>query len=325
MNKFSFWNKLQKPILLLAPMEDVTDAAFRYIVAKYGKPDVLVTEFTSCDGLCNEKGFERLKHKLWFSKNERPIVAQLFGNNIDNYKKCVKIIEKFKFDGIDINMGCPDKNICKQGSGAKLIQSPKLAQKIIITLKKHTNLPISVKTRIGYNTNIIESWISALLEVEPAAITIHGRTKKEMSKVPADWESIAKAVYIRNKMNKNTLIIGNGDITSLKQAYEYADKYGVDGVMVGRGIFGNPWFFNTKIDKSDLTKIEILEVMREHAKIYEKMFKGIKNFENMRKHMKAYISGFKNAKNFRQRLLQTSSYEEVNIEVNKYIKSILNE
>jgi tRNA-dihydrouridine synthase len=232
-----FWQKLKKPIFVLAPMANVTDCAFRQIIVKYGKPDVVWTEFVSCDGLCSE-GRANILIDLKYSEMERPIIAQIFGAKPDNFYKTALLLQELGFDGIDINMGCPDKSVSgKQGSGAALIQEPKLAQKIILETKRGAGkLPVSVKTRLGFNKNVLDTWLPNLLETEPAAITIHARTKKEMSKVPAHWDEIAKAVEIRNTYDsspKKTLILGNGDVQDLVEAQKRVDETGCDGVMIG--------------------------------------------------------------------------------------------
>ncbi len=238
-------------------MADVTDAAFRFIIAKYGKfirpdgttgggPDVIWTEFVSSDGLCSE-GREVLLHNLRFDKSERPIVAQFFGATPEHFYKCALLARELGFDGIDINMGCPEKNVVKQGAGAALIKNPALAKRIIAETKRGAGpLPVSVKTRIGFDAKEELLWIPALLEAEPACIIVHGRTKKEMSIPPADWEAIGRAAELAKNFSSSsgrTLIMGNGDVIDLKDAAEKAARYGLDGVMIGRGIFGNPWFF----------------------------------------------------------------------------------
>jgi len=248
---------LDRPILALAPMADVTDAAFRRIIAKYGKPDVMFTEFVSCDGLCSS-GQKNILPILKFTKKERPIVAQVFGAKPENFYESAKLIKKLGFDGIDINMGCPDKKVIKQGAGAVLINNPKLAQEIIRQTKKGARLsggqagemPVSIKTRIGYDKydkKEFKKWLTVLLECEPAAITIHARTKKEMSLAPPHWDIIAEAVKIRDEFfgdkKDKTLILGNGDVQSVADAEEKARISGADGVMIGRAVFGNPWLF----------------------------------------------------------------------------------
>ena len=312
-----FWKKLNnknKPILALAPMADVTDAPFRRIIAKYGKPDVIFTEFVSCDGLCSE-GKKNLLPILKFTKKERPVVAQIFGATPENFYESAKIIKKLDFDGIDINMGCPDKKVLKQGAGALLINNPRLAQEIIRQTKKGAGkIPVSIKTRIGYDKydkKEFRKWLMALLEEKPAVITIHGRTKKEMSLVPAHWDIIAEAVKIRDEFDpspNHTLIFGNGDIQSVADAEEKARASGADGVMIGRAIFGKPWLFAKNIGNISLK--EKLPILLEHTKLFEKINKG-KNFDVMKKHFKSYISDFPCAKKLRTKLMNCKNAKEV--------------
>ena len=331
----NFWERLNKPFFVLAPMLDVTDTAFRQIVAKYGKPDVFWTEFVAVDGLCSEDGREKLKRNLLqFNESERPIVAQIFGSNPENFEKASKLIAKMGFDGIDINMGCPQKNILKQGAGAELIKNHKLVKEIIRATKRGAGkLPVSVKTRIGYNKNEVETWIQVLLQEEPVALTIHGRTKKEMSKVPAHWDIIKRTREIRDEMKSKTLIIGNGDIKNLIEAKERIKETGVDGVMIGRGIFGNPWLFSKKDFPIDLK--ERLKVVLEHTKLFEKIFGENKenrdlfggngrarNFALMKKHYKAYINGFKGAKELRIKLMEAENVKDVERIILETIKSL---
>lgn len=290
--------------MCLAPMADVTDAAFRQIIAKYGKPDVMWTEMVSCDGLCSI-GKSKLLKSLWFTEAERPIVAQLFGANPENFYRCAELVQELGFDGIDINMGCPDRSVNKQRAGASLINDPELAKKIIKeTIRGAGQLPISVKTRIGYNKENLDEWLKHLLSAEPAAITIHARTKKEMSLVPARWEFVAKAK--EQAKGSGTLIIGNGDVKNLEDARLRAEKSGADGVMIGRAIFGNPWLFSGHEPSSQ----ERLKVMLEHAKLYDKLFAGVKSFALMRKHFGSYIGGFSGAKELRIKLMSANNAAE---------------
>jgi len=312
-----FWKKIigktkkqKRPILSLASMANVTDAAFRRMIAKYGKPDVMWTEFVSCDGLCSD-GKEKLMLDLIFHKSEKPIVAQFFGAKPENFYKCAKLAQELGFDGIDINMGCPDRGVVRQGAGSALIKNPKLAQKIIKeTIRGAGKLPVSVKTRIGFNEVEYKKWIPYLLKMDIVALTIHGRTKKEMSDVPAHWDIIGDIVKMRNRLKSKTLIIGNGDVSSLADAQEKYEKYGVDGVMVGRAMFGTPWFFS--FDERFKKKFSIpknkLKLALEHTKFFEKIFGNKKHFDIMKKHYKAYISGFDDAKKMRMRLMVVKSF-----------------
>lgn len=311
-------------------MANVTDAAFRYIIAKYGKPDVMWTEFVSCDGLMSE-GRENILIDLEYSKKERPIVAQIFGSKPENFYKTALYLQELGFDGIDINMGCPDRNVEKQGAGAALMKNPKLAVEIIEATKRGAGkLPVSVKTRIGYNKNELETWLPTLLGTEPAAVTIHARTRKEMSLVPARWEHVKRAVEIRDSLKSKTLILGNGDIKSVEDGLTKAKETGADGVMVGRGIFGNPWFFKDLAKLKKRTVIpakagiqakEKLAAMVEHTYLFEKLLSEDKNFANMKKHFKAYVNGFPKAKELRTRLMEESKDAE---SVEKIVNEFLN-
>jgi tRNA-dihydrouridine synthase len=250
----NFWQTLPKPFLEIAPMADVTDPAFRAMFARYGRPDVMWTEFVSADGLYHTREIEKihdaenpLLKDLVFSENERPIVAQIFSGKPEMIEYASALMVQLGFDGVDINMGCPHRPVEKQGAGAALIKTPDKARELIRSAKRGVNgrIPVSVKTRIGYNKNEIDTWLQVLLEEAPAVITIHARTRKEMSKVPARWEHVKEAVRIRDRYSNasQTLIAGNGDITSKDDALLKARETGADGVMVGRGVFGNPWFF----------------------------------------------------------------------------------
>ncbi|MBP6884540.1 MAG: tRNA-dihydrouridine synthase [Candidatus Pacebacteria bacterium] len=321
-----FWEKLPKPFFVLAPMADVTDVAFRRIIAKYsrhgeerGGPDVFWTEFVSADGLMSA-GREVLRHDLEYSEGERPIVAQLFGAHLEKMEGAARLCVELGFDGIDINMGCPDKSIEKQGAGACMIKNPQLAREIIRAAKRGApNLPISVKTRIGYNKNELDTWIPELLEEGISAITIHCRTRKEMSKVPARWEHVKEVVEIRNKMGVDTLILGNGDVKNLEEAKQKVLETGCDGVMLGRAIFGNPWLFDQ--ERGEIPLSEKLKVMVEHTKLYEELLGGIKSFALMKKHYKAYVHGFEGATELRVRLMECENAGEVDILVQEFIKN----
>lgn len=311
-----FWEKLPKPFFALAPMAGVTDAAFRQIIAKYsrhgkqgGGPDVFWTEFVSCDGLCSP-GREVLLRDLAYTEGERPIVAQVFGGNPDTFLKTAELIAELGFDGIDINMGCPDRNVEKQGAGAVLMKDPKRAQEIIrATMSGARGIPVSVKTRIGYFKENLEPWLETLLETGPAAITIHARTRKELSLVPAQWEHVKRAVDLAR--GTATRIIGNGDVKDLSDAKEKAHMTGADGVMLGRAVFGNPWLFDHNRVGQEIPLSEKFETMIEHTHLFEKMLGDMKNFDLMKKHYKAYVHGFDGAKELRAKLMEAESGGEV--------------
>ncbi len=301
--------------MVLAPMADVTDAAFRRVIAKYGKPDVMWTEFVSADGL-SSRGREKLLPDLWFDESERPIVAQLFSGKPESMRESAKLCVELGFDGIDINMGCPEKLIEKSGAGACLMKHPDLAVEIIKATKEGAgDLPVSVKTRIGYKDNDIETWLPKIIAAEPAVITIHARTRNEMSDVPARWDVVARAVEIARELRPDAstrpLIFGNGDVMSLEEAEEKVRDTGCDGVMMGRAIFGNPWLFNREVNRDDLPLEERFEVMLEHTKLFIDLFTGIKPLQIMKKHYKAYINGFDGAAELRAKLMATNSYPEI--------------
>jgi len=333
-HNMNFWKQLKKekggsPIIVLAPMADVTDVAFRTLFAKYGKPDVMWTEFVSSDGLMrapddniddtglSSKG--KLLKDLEYGEEERPIVAQLFSGKPEMMENSSKLAKELGFDGIDINMGCPDRSIEKQGSGAGLIKDPERAKELVLAAKRGSGLPVTVKTRLGYNNDDLENWLRELLSVNPDVITIHARTRKEMSKVPANWDRIKRAVEIRDEIGSDTLIFGNGDVVSLDDAKQKAKDTGCDGVMVGRAIFGDPWFFNEDVNKEDLKIEEILRVMVEHTYLFEKLLSH-KNFYIMKKHYKAYCNNFDGAKELRTKLMDTAkSAKEVESIVEEWI------
>ncbi|MDO8430403.1 MAG: tRNA-dihydrouridine synthase [Candidatus Taylorbacteria bacterium] len=306
----NFWQKLLKPIVVMAPMANVSDVAFRSMFAKYGKPDVIWTEFVSADGLCSP-GKKILLRDLEFSPKERPIVAQLFTGHADKMFEAAKLVESLGFDGLDINMGCPDRAVEKQGAGAAHIKDMENSIKVLHTARLGApTLPVSVKTRIGYNKNEIETWIRKLLEQKLPALTVHLRTRKEMSDVPAHWELMPRIVELRNEISPETIIIGNGDVFSMKDAHEKIRVSGCDGVMIGRGIFGNPWFFSGRL-VSEISPQERLEVMLEHARVFDKLLGDVKNFAIMKKHFKAYVSGWDGAKELRVKLMECDDLRAV--------------
>jgi nifR3 family TIM-barrel protein len=302
----NFWKTLPKPFFVLAPLEDVTDAAFRRLIAHHGKPDVMFTEFTSADGLvlATESGKAKILKKMLYSENERPIVAQLFSANPERMEVACRMIADLGFDGIDINMGCPDRAIEKGLCGSGMIKHPVLAKEIIRAAKRGAGkLPVSVKTRIGYVNNEISTWVPNLLEEGIAALTIHARTRNEMSQVPARWEHVKEVVDIRHSLGVDTLIIGNGDLQNLEDARAKVAAAGCDGAMLGRAIYGNPWLFAEHIP----TPKERIEVLIEHIKLFDKLLGGVVNFATMKKHFKSYISGWDNAKELRISLMETNN------------------
>lgn len=312
----NFWDKLPKPFFILAPMEDVTDTVFRQIVAKAAAPDAFFTEFTSTDGLMS-KGYQKTAMRFRYTETERPLVAQIWGNNPKNYYKTAQMIVKMGFDGIDINLGCP---VVAKDACIGLIHNPKLVKEIIAATKEGAaHLPISVKTRLGYNTIKTDEWIGFLLEQNLSTLAIHGRTRNEMSKVPAHWDEIQKAVNIRNQMTIKTLIIGNGDVKDRADALRKVKDYGVDGVMIGRGIFSNLWAFE-KIPNNHSFQ-EKLTLLLEHVELFFHTWGKTKNFDILKKFYKIYISDIPNASDIRIQLMALKAPNETI----DYIKKLLRE
>lgn len=319
----SFWRDLPRPFFVLAPMADVTDCAFRRIISKYGKPDVLWTEFVSADGLMSA-GRGILLQDLKYTEEERPIVAQLFTSKPEKLESAAKLIAQLGFDGLDINMGCPDRSIEKQGAGAALIKTPKRARELIKAAKRGIelagrNISVSVKTRLGYKKSELEEWLPELLAEQPAAITIHARTRAEMSRVPARWQEVGRAVEIRNNLKSDCLIIGNGDLVDLADARQKVAESGADGAMLGRAIFGNPWLFAKNHYQPDIP--EKLGMMLEHTKLFQELLGQVKSFSIMKKHYKAYVNGWSGAKELREKLMLAANAQEVGQIVSEYLKS----
>lgn len=311
----TFWNGLPKPFFVLAPMADVTDPAYRALIAEKGKPDVTWTEFVSADGLFHmraKKGIpdeeNPLMRDLAFAPAERPIVAQLFSSNPESMAYAATLCAELGYDGVDINMGCPDKSIEKQGAGAAMIKNPEKAKEIIHAART-AGLPVSVKTRIGYHQEAIDEWLPKLLEENLPALTVHLRTRREMSKVPAHWELMERIVRLRDRIAPETLIIGNGDVTDLEDARQKAVETGCDGVMIGRGIFGNPWVFAGR-KHEDTAPEERLAALVAFAHAFEAM-RPAKSFHLVRKHVKAFATGFDGASELRAALMQTESAHEL--------------
>ena len=315
----NFWHKLPKPFTVLAPMEAVTDYAFREIVAKYDKPDVLFTEFTSSDALLSD-GYSKTIGRLAFSNIQKPIVAQVWGNNVTNLAKTAELVSNLGFDGIDINMGCPDKNVMKKGCGSALIGNKILVTKIVNEIKKVTpQLPISIKTRIGIKNIETEDWIGFLLTLPVEAITIHLRTAQEKSLVPAKWNEMQKIVSLRNSINRKTIIIGNGDIKNLNEVNEKYLLYKMDGAMLGRGIFSNFFVFN-KMQQPNPKK-QLIKIMQEHTNLHNKIYGENGNFNDMKKFYKMYIREFRGASELKNLLMGCKNYNEAYKIINKYNNS----
>jgi len=317
----NFWNELSKPIFTLAPMEDVTDTSFRELVMEISDPHffhVIFTEFTSTDGLCHPVGRPNVISRLLVNESEREVlngkgiklVAQVWGANPEKFYQATKLIcDEFNFDGIDINMGCPVKKIVKQGGCSALIGKNDLAAEIILATKEASNIPVSLKTRTGIKKHDTENWIGFLLEQDLAAITLHARTQKDQSEAPADWREIAKAVTIRDQSGKEIPLLGNGDVMSVEDAISKCNETGADGVMIGRGIFHNPWFFNHP--QPEITVQQKLDLLWKHTDLFTKTWQDQKNFSILKRFFKIYTNNFHGAARLRATLMETSSVEEV--------------
>ncbi|MDE5424327.1 tRNA-dihydrouridine synthase [Ancylomarina sp. DW003] len=317
----NFWQEQNTPSFSLAPMEDVTDTVFREIVmrnSEKGKLNLLFSEFTSTDGMYHEIGHDKVKHRLQINHSEKQIlkdnnvklIAQIWGKNPEKYYKTAQYIaQETDFDGIDINMGCPVKNVVKSGCCSALIQEPELAKEIILATREGSNLPLSVKTRIGFKEVVTESWISHLLGMPIDALIIHGRIQKQMSEGLADWNEIAKAAHLRNQLAPHIKLIGNGDIISYQDGLNKVKQYGVDGVMIGRGIFKNPWMFNPSM--TDIDEGTKLKMLWEHTELYSQTWGGNKNFNILKRFFKIYCKDFYGASKLCHQLMQTSSVDEV--------------
>ena len=316
----NIWNKLKsekKPFYVLAPMDDVTDTVFRQIVAKYSPADLMMTEFANADGYCSP-GKDAIMKRLKYDTSEGPVIAQIWGIEPKNYYEMAKDIKSLGFAGIDINMGCPIKDMIKKGACSAMIQNPTLAAEVIAATKEGSDgLPVSVKTRIGFSTIDTENWIGFLLEQSLDALTVHGRTRKEMSKVPAHWEEIKKAVVIKNDLSPNTVLIGNGDVVDRADGDLKAIETGVDGIMVGRGIFQD--FFVFEKESSNRSIEEVLGIMAEHIKLYENTWAVERSFEPLKKFFKVYISNFDGAAKLRADFMNTKNTKDAL----KLIKNVL--
>lgn len=304
----NFWTTLKKPFFVLAPMADVTDWPFRQVIKSAGKPDVFFTEFVSAEGLASI-GRDKLMPLLHLTDDEHPIVAQFFSARPENIFKAARLAKEFGFDGVDINMGCPDRKIIKQGCGAAMIENPSLAKEIIYAAKEGANdIPVSVKTRIGFHKIETDGWISILCEAKPDVISIHGRTMKEMSHVPAHWDEISKASEICHK--SNILAVGNGDIESHEDGIRKANEYGLDGIMIGRGIFNNPWIFNPDINPGNVKPEDRIVLLRRHIELFHQFWGEKKNYATLKRFFKIYVTGWEGAKNLRMKLMNTNNISE---------------
>ena len=310
----NIWEKLSKPFLVLAPMEGVTDVVFRQVIARAGRPDLFFTEFTNVSSYASEKGRHNALERLEIAPTDSPIIAQIWGKNPEHFSETCQALEFLGFSGVDLNFGCPDKHVNKAGGGAAMIKTPELAIKCFKNAVESTDLPVSIKTRLGWsNPEEYRSWLPALLSEHPAALTVHLRTRKEMSKVPAHYELIPDIVDLRSQISPETKLIINGDIKDKAHALELYAKYPeVDGFMIGRGVFQNPYCFTEHIP----TREELMSLLEMHLDLYEKYTN--RSYEPLKHFFKIYINNFSGAKELRAKLMETHAISEVREILEKY-------
>lgn len=308
--KNNFWTELPKPFFVLAPMEDVTDVVFRHVVKEAGAPDVFFTEFTNSDSFCHPDGIESVRGRLMFTEDEQPMVAHIWGDKPEFFREMSLAMAEMGFSGIDINMGCPVPNVAERGKGSGLILRPEVAAKLIQAAKAG-GLPVSVKTRLGFtDTAEMTEWISHLLEQDIANLSVHMRTRKEMSKVDAHWDLIPEIVKLRDALAPQTLITINGDILDRQMGLELAEKYGVDGLMIGRGIFKNPYAFEKEAKEHSLE--ELIGLLRLQLDLQDRYAEKVPHsIVGLHRFFKIYVKGFPGANDLRVRLMNTKSMAEV--------------
>ena len=307
--KENFWSEFPRPFFILAPMEDVTDIVFRHVVSEAARPDVFFTEFTNTESYCHPEGIHSVRGRLTFSEDEQPMVAHIWGDKPEQFRKMSIGLKEMGFKGIDLNMGCPVANVAKKGKGSGLILRPERAAEIIQATKEG-GLPVSVKTRLGYyEIDEWKDWLKHVFEQDIANLSIHLRTRREMSKVDAHWELIEAIKTMRDEIAPHTLLTINGDIPDRQKGLELANKYGVDGVMIGRGIFHNPFAFEK--EPREHTSEELLDLFRLHLSLYEKYSnEETQQFKALRRFFKIYIRGIKGASQLRHKLMSTETIDE---------------
>ena len=305
------WNELKKPFTILAPMEGVTDCVFRSVVNRAGRPDLFFTEFTNVSSYASERGRHDALERLTVKPEDKPIIAQIWGKNPAHFGELAKQLESLGFSGLDLNFGCPDRHVNKAGGGAAMIRTPELAVECIKQAKSNTSLPVSVKTRLGFTyTEEYKAWLKLLLEQDLAALTVHLRTRKEMSKVPAHYELISEIIQLRARISPSTKLIINGDIKDQRQISELSQSYPeVDGFMIGRGIFQNPYCFTNHTP----TKDDLLTLFRYHLDQYDARAKEIEHYpyEPLKRFFKIYINSFDGASDLRVKLMDCKNTAEL--------------
>lgn len=307
--KENFWRELPRPFFILAPMEDVTDIVFRHVVNEAARPDVFFTEFTNTASFCHLEGIHSVRGRLTFSEDEQPMVAHIWGDQPEQFREMSIGLAEMGFKGIDLNMGCPVANVAQKGKGSGLILRPEVAAEIIQATKAG-GLPVSVKTRLGYyEIDEWKDWLKHVLEQDIANLSIHLRTRKEMSKVDAHWELIEAIKNLRDEIAPDTLLTINGDIPDRQTGLELAEKYGVDGIMIGRGIFHNPFAFEK--EPREHTSKELLDLLRLHLSLFQKYNKDEdRQFKSLRRFFKIYVRDIKGASQLRHQLMNTESIAE---------------
>jgi tRNA-dihydrouridine synthase len=309
--KANFWRDLPRPFFVLAPMEDVTDVVFRHVVSEAARPDVFFTEFTNTESYCHPEGKDSVRGRLTFTEDEQPIVAHIWGDKPEYFRQMSIGMAELGFKGLDINMGCPVPNVASKGKGSGLILRPEVVAEIIAA-SKAGGLPVSVKTRLGY-TDVDEwrDWLTHLLKQDIANLSIHLRTRKEMSKVDAHWELIPEIKKLRDQISPETLLTINGDIPDRQTGLELVEKYGVDGVMIGRGIFNNPFAFEK--EPREHSSKEFLDLLRLQLDLHDKYSKelGSRPFKTLHRFFKIYVRGFRGAAELRNQMMSTESTDEV--------------
>jgi len=306
----NFWKDLPRPFFVLAPMEDVTDVVFRHVVSEAARPDVFFTEFTNSESYCHPDGKQSVRGRLTFTEDEQPMVAHIWGDKPEYFKEMSIGMAEAGFKGLDLNMGCPVPNVASNGKGAGLIRRPDAAAELIEAAKAG-GLPVSVKTRLGY-TYVDEwsEWLKQVLEQDIANLSIHLRTRKEMSKVDAHWDLIPEIKKLRDEVAPDTLLTINGDIPDRQTGLQLVDQYGVDGVMIGRGVFKNPFAFE-KEPKEHSSK-ELLDLLKLHLDLFDKYSEWEpRQFKPLRRFFKIYVRGFRGASELRNELMQTETTAEV--------------
>ncbi len=307
----NFWQQLPHPFTSLAPLDGVTDVVFRQIISEIGKPDVMFTEFMMTDGFVST-GKKRVMERLLLEEAQKPVIAQIWGTKPDHFYQTVKEISTMGFAGIDINMGCPDRTVVRDGACSALINNKPLAKEIIQAVRTGAGkLPVSVKTRIGFEKPQIEEWIGFLLEQQLDALTVHLRTVRELSDVDAHWEFMPMIKKMRDDIAGETILIGNGDILSREEIQSKYEEYHIEGFMVGRGIFANPWIFNTQKDTANISIEERVRLFAHHVDLYDRRWGKEKNFANLKKFAKTYISNFPGSSKMREELMRAKSMEEL--------------